>query len=110
MGDKIDRRAAKTAWRERKADWAVVALRIGGRTWLKLTPEPEAFGNRMRFMLRQGGGAGLAPGMAEAWRQAGAVEIDVLERLDPALPEISRERVGAARLDHWQGVLGAALV
>lgn len=109
MGDKIDRRAAKVAWRARKGDWAVVSVRIGAQTWLKLTPDPLAFENRMRFGLRQGG-AGLAPGMAAAWRDAGTAEFVVLERLDTELGEMARARIGAARLAHWQAETGVALL
>jgi hypothetical protein len=107
MSGGIDKRAAKVAWRARKADWAVVSVRIGARTWLKLTPDPAAYENRMRFMLRQGG-AGLAPGMAAAWRDAGAAAFTVLERLDPELGEMARARIGGERLAYWQAETGAA--
>ncbi|GKY89068.1 hypothetical protein [Sinisalibacter aestuarii] len=106
MGGKLDRRAAKAAWRERKADWAVTSMRIGDSVWVKLTPDPVALENRLRFMLKQGG-AGLAPGMVAACKAHGEVNFEVLERLDADLSDLARERVGEARLAHWQAALGA---
>lgn len=103
-----DRRAAKTAWRERRLDWAIVAVRIGAGVWLKLTPDPAAFENRTRFMLRQGNGPGRD--MQAAWEGARAVTVEVVERLDPDLTEFARERAGAARLEHWAEALGARVI
>lgn len=103
----VDKRAAKTAWRERKADWAVVAVHIGKAVWVKLTPTPEALENRLGFMLRQGG-AGLPREMAAAVRDGGSLRLEVVERLDPKLSDLARERVGEERLDHWRETLGAA--
>lgn len=103
-----DRRAAKTTWRERRLDWAIVAVRIGDAVWLKLTPDPAAFENRTRFMLRQGHGPGRD--MQTAWEAAQAVTVEVMERLDPDLTEFARERVGAARLAHWAGTLDARVI
>lgn len=106
MTSKEDRRAAKAAWRERKQEWAVVSVQIGVRVWVKLTPDPAALENRLRFMLKQGG-TGLAPGMAAAWAEAGELRFAVLERLDTELSELARERIGAARLAHWETTVPA---
>lgn len=106
MEGKIDRRAAKAAWREREQGWAVVSVRIGARVWVKLTPDAGALENRLSFILKQGG-TGLAPGMGAAWGEAGELQFDVLEQLDGELSDLARDRVGAARLSHWEAALGA---
>ncbi len=106
--DKMDRRAAKAQWRERKEDWAIASVRIGAGVWLKLTPDPASFENRVRFMLRQG--AGLGGDMQTAWTDTQAITVEVVERLDPNLSALARERVGAARLAHWAEILGARII
>lgn len=105
VNGKADRRAVKAAYRERKQDWSICAVRIGGQAWVKLHPDPRAFENRIGFSLRQRGAP--APGMLAAWDSAGEVTVEVLERLDPKLSEMARERVGEARLAHWAAALGA---
>jgi hypothetical protein len=107
--DKAARRAAKTAWRERAPGWAVVSVRIGARRWVRLTPDAGALENRLGFMLRQGGGYGLAPGMAAAYGAGGALAVTEVERLDAALSVFARERVGTERLAHWAQALDAAV-
>lgn len=105
--DKENRRAAKTAWREREERWEIVAIRIGAQVWVRLTPNAAALENRIGFMLRTGGGRGLAAGMAAGYAEAGEMRCEVVERLDEDLSPLARERVGAARLAHWAEALGA---
>lgn len=104
---KAARRAAKSAWSERKSAWAVVSVTIGPRVWVKLTPDAGALENRLGFMLRQGGGRGLAPGMAEAYAARPEPIFTTCETLKDDLGEMARERIGAARLAHWAEALGA---
>lgn len=100
-----DRRAAKAAWRERGADWTICALRIGDAVWLKSVPDAGAFERRIGFSLRSGGPA--APGMAAAYARAGAVTVEVVERLDPELSDMARETLLETRLADWAERLGA---
>lgn len=104
--DKAARQAAKRAWREREAQWQIVALRIGPGVWLRLTPDAGALENRLRFMLRQGGG-GLAPAIRSAHAEARNFTLERLERLRSDLTPLARERIGKARLAHWAERLGA---
>lgn len=107
MREKSDRRAAKAAYRERRQDWAICAVTIGDQAWVTLKPDAGALENRLGFMLRQGSEA--APGMGSAYAQAGEVALEVVERLDPKLSDMARERVGEARLAYWAQALGAKL-
>lgn len=106
--DKLDRRTAKVAWRERKLDWAIAAVRIGDQVWVKLTPDPAAYENRIRFMLRQG--AGPSRDMQAAWSAVQSVTVETVERLDPDLSDLARERIGEARLTHWTETLGGRAI
>lgn len=99
------RRDAKAAYRDRKQEWAIVAVVIGEAAWLTLTPDAKALENRLGFMLRQGNGPMAA--MNVAYREIGAIELEVLEKLDEALSPMARERVGKARLAHWADLRGA---
>lgn len=105
MSAKMDRKAAKAAWLERKEDWSVIAVRIGESVWVTLKPDAKALENRLGFMLRQGGET--TPGMRAAYAEAGELRVEVLERLDEDLSPMARERVGDERLEHWAAELGA---
>jgi hypothetical protein len=101
------RRAAKAEYRERKQGWAIVAVKIGGQVWVTLSPNPQALENRLGFMLRQG--AGPVAAMNEAYKEAGAVELELLKKLDEELSPLARERVGKEKLAYWAERLGAAV-
>lgn len=103
--DKASRKAAKAAWAERRANWTIVAVRIGDRAWVTLTPDPAALERRLGFGMRTG--AGGAPGMRAAYGEAGAVNVEALERLDTELSPLARERIGKERLAVWRERLGA---
>lgn len=105
MSQKADRKAAKSAYAERKEVWAVIAVRIGAAVWVTLKPDAKALENRLGFMLRQGGES--APGMRAAYGEAGTLEVEVLERLDEDLSPMARERVGEERLAAWAEELAA---
>lgn len=106
MSDKLraHRQAAIDAYKERKADWAIVAVRIGTSTWLKAVADPAAFERRMSFTLRTG--SALTPDMAAAFRDAGQFSLDILERLDPELSDMARETRIKDRLAHWSTEIG----
>lgn len=106
----IDKRAARAAWKEREADWAICAVRIGAAVWVKCVSDPAAFERRMSFMLRTGQGRGAAPGMMEAFREAGGVTVEVVERLDTDLSDMARETAAKDRLAHWAQRLDARII
>ncbi|MEJ1997134.1 MAG: hypothetical protein P8X76_03035 [Maritimibacter sp.] len=101
------RRAAKTAWRERKQDWVICAVRIGGSVWVELTPDARALENRIGFMLRQGSEA--APGMRAAYAEEGALSFEIVEKLEEDLSPLARERIGEERLKYWSAQLSARI-
>ncbi len=101
------RRAAKTAWRERKQDWVICAVRIGGSVWVELTPDARALENRIGFMLRQGSEA--APGMRAAYAAEGALSFEIVEKLEEDLSPFARERIGDERLKYWSAQLSARI-
>lgn len=106
MDDKA-RRAAKAAFAERKAEWAICVVRIGAARWVTVKPDAAALDRRLGFSLRSGGAG--APGMREAFAGAGEVRVDVVERLDDTLSPMARDRLAQKRLAHWAETLGATL-
>lgn len=104
---KENRRAAKAAWIERKADWSICAVRVGDAVWVKSTSDPAALERRLSFMLRTGGSNGAPAGMQAAYREAGAVRVEVVERMDEDLSPMARDTAVKERLAHWVETLGA---
>ncbi|MBV7409582.1 hypothetical protein [Maritimibacter sp. DP1N21-5] len=102
---KADRRAAIDAYKERKADWCLVAIRIGQAIWVKVVADPAAFERRMSFTLRTG--SAPLPAMGAAYRESPDVSVKVLERLDEDLSDMARDTMIKARLKYWMAELGA---
>lgn len=104
--DKDARRAARTAYRERKVVWVIASLQIGAQVWVTMTPDAAALERRLGFSLRTGGDG--APGMRAAFAEAKGLKVEVLERLDETLSAMARDTLGKKRLAHWAEVLGGA--
>lgn len=103
--DKTARRAAKQAWKDREPEWALCKVTVGSSVWVSVVADPAAFERRIGFTLRTG--SAPSPDMAAAYREAGAVEVAVVERFDAELSAMARETHAAARLAHWAERLGA---
>lgn len=104
----LDRKAAVTAWKERKAEAGIYAFRApGGQVWVGATPTLGAAENRLRFTLRTGSCHVAA--LVRAWEAAGGegFSFEVLEDLDPELVPMARKRLLKERLSHWQDRLKA---
>lgn len=105
----MDRRAIRTAYRERPADAGIFAFRgpAPGAVWVGGSPTLGSIENRLRFTLRHG--PHRAPGLTEAWAAAGGAGFvfEVLERLDPELSPMARGDALKERAAHWQTALGA---
>lgn len=99
----LDKRAARTAWKERETEWTVYAARTGGATWVGVTSDLQAIENRLSFSLRTGGCR--TKGMQAAFD--GTLQVDPLETLDPTLGPLARQDATKARRDHWCAELGA---
>lgn len=99
----IDKRAARTAWKERETEWTVYAARNGGATWVGVSPNPTAMGNRLSFTLKMGNCP--TKGMQAAYD--GTLEIEPLEVLDGTLGPIGRQEAIKARRAHWCAKLNA---
>lgn len=101
--DKETRKAAVSAYRERKPDAGVFAVHAGGGCWIGASPTLDKAENRLRFTLAQGTHPNKALQAA-----GGEPRVEVLERLDPETPALSRERLLKERLAHWLEKTGAA--
>ena len=104
----IDRKAAVTAWKERKVEAGIFAFHApGGQVWVGATPTLGAAENRLRFTLRTG--SCRVSSLARAWAEAGGegFRFEVLDELDPELVPMARKRLLQERLSHWQDRLKA---
>jgi hypothetical protein len=98
-----DRKAALTAYKERKTVAGIYALlcRPTGRRWAGRAPDIAKIQNRVWFSLRQSGHTHRD--LQAAWNTHGAesFQFEVLERIDDEELSYVRERVLKARLLHW---------
>lgn len=99
----IDKRAARTAWKDRDPEWTVFAARTGGATWVGVSPDLAAIENRLRFTLKLGDCR--AKGMQAAYD--GTLSVEPLELLDSDLGPLARDDAIKARRAHWCAELNA---
>lgn len=99
----IDKRAARTTWKERQQDWTVYAARTGGAIWVGVCTDLKAIENRLRFTLKIGDCR--TRGMQAAYD--GTLVIEPLETLDPALAPLARQEAIKERKSHWCAELDA---
>jgi hypothetical protein len=104
-----ERKAAIAAYKERKVAAGVYAVRCTatGQCWVGRSPALPAIRNRLWFGLRQGNDPHRS--LQAAWTAHGADAFSFagLERLPEDTPAMSRTRLLAERLAHWQAELGA---
>ena len=104
-----DRKAAIAAYKERKADAGVYAVRCAasGQQWVGGAADLRTIWNRISFSLRQGDGRPAS--LQEAWRRHGAdgFTFEIVERLDADDPGYDGVRTLRDRLAHWRAVLPA---
>ena len=107
-----DRRAARAAYKERKAVAGVYALRCApsGEIWVGQTPDLEKVWNRIAFTLR--GGANPHRALQAAWNAHGAAAFafEPLERLDEEALDFARQSSLKERTAFWREKLGAAAI
>jgi hypothetical protein len=107
-----DRREALAAYKDRKVQAGIYALRCAatGGLWIGRAPDLSTIRNRLWFTLRQG--LNPHPGLQQAWTLHGAdaFTFEVVEILDDEALRLGRDRALGRRLDHWLAAWGATAV
>ena len=110
--DRTERKAAVSAYKERKAVAGVYAIRCTatGQQWVGTAPDLSTIWTRRAFALRQGIETNRA--LQSAWNLHGpeSFAFRVLEEIDLEHLPYGRERALKERVAHWRQVLGAAAV
>ncbi|OYX13269.1 MAG: hypothetical protein B7Z15_07855 [Rhizobiales bacterium 32-66-8] len=107
-----DRKAAVTAYKERKIERGLYAVRCtsSGEVWIGGSPDLSKIQNRLWFTLRHGGNTHRS--LQAAWDAYGAdaFTFEIVERLVAEESGYIREKVMTARLAHWAGKLQAVRI
>lgn len=95
--NRVDRKAAVSAYREAAPQAGIYAVHAGGTAWVAAAPRLDTVENRLGFTLRQGAHPNAA------FRQAaeGGYRFEILEALDPETEALSRPRLLKERLAFW---------
>jgi hypothetical protein len=110
--DRSERKAAVSAYKERKAVAGVYAIRCAAsdEQWVGAAPDLSTIWTRRSFALRQG----VEPNRAlqSAWNLHGAESFAfrILEEIDLDELPYGRERALKERVTHWREALGAAAI
>ena len=108
--ERADRKAATAAWKERKAEAGVYALRCAasGECWVGRAPDLDAVEQRLLFALRMASTPHRSLLAAVRAHGADSFRFERLERIDDddASPEL-RDLILKRRADHWREALGA---
>ena len=104
-----ERKAALSAYKERKVEAGIYAIRCGasGELWVGAAPDVSTIQNRLWFTLRQGSNRHGA--LQQAWRAHGeaAFAFEIVERLEDEEIDYVRDRLLKDRLGGWVERLGA---
>ena len=107
-----ERKAAMTAYRERKVFAGIYALRCGvtGETWAGAALDLSTIRNRVWFALKQR--SHQRPALQAAWDNHGAtgLRFEEVERLPLDDADYIRDVVLKERLVHWRTRLNAELI
>ena len=105
-----DRKAAVAAYKERKVEAGIYAIRClpSGGIWVGGAPDLSTIRNRHWFILRQG--LHTHRSLQEAWRAHGgeAFAFEIVERIDEEELGYVRDRLLKDKLARWVAELGAA--
>jgi len=108
--DRSERKAAVSAYKERKAVAGVYAIRCAATDaqWVGAAPDLSTIWTRRSFALRQG----IEPNqtLQSAWNAHGAdnFTFKILEEIDLDELTYGRERALKERIAHWREALGGA--
>lgn len=107
-----EKRAARTAYKERKAAAGVYAVRCAasGEVWVGQTPDLGKVWNRVLFTLR--GGMSPHRTLQAAWNANGeaAFAFEPLEQLEEEALDFARQSMLNERTAHWRVALAAAAI
>ena len=110
--DKQDRKAAIAAYKERKAESGVFAVRcsVTGEAWVGKASDLATIRNRVWFGL--GNGNHPVRSLQAAWNAHGAdaFSFEALEAIDPDEPSYVRDTKLKDALARWQETLGATVI
>ena len=110
--DRIKRRAAIAAYKERKSVAGIYAIRCAatGEVWVGQTLDVDKVWNRIGFTLR--GGASPHRALQGAWKAHGAeaFSFEALERLEDEPLDFARQSKLKERTTFWRARLGAAAI
>ena len=109
--DKLSRRNAQTAYRERAARPGIYVLKSSaGPVWVGRASNLDTIVNRVLFTLRQG--ASPHRTLQAAWNvdQGRGMVFEELEELDPEELGVALQRVLKDRHSHWVEKLGATRI
>jgi hypothetical protein len=108
--DRSERKAAVSAYKERKAIAGVYAIRCAAsdEQWVGAAPDLSTIWTRRSFALRQGIETNKA--LQFAWNAHGAegFAFKILEEIDLEQLPYGRERALKERIAHWREALGGA--
>ena len=107
-----ERKAAVSAYKERKIDAGIYAVRctLSGEIWVGSAPDLRTIQNRLWFTLRQGSSSHRA--LQDAWTTHGAeaFTFEVVERLDEKEAVYGRDRLLKGLLLQWADKLQAVRI
>jgi hypothetical protein len=108
--DRNERKAAVSAYKERKAVAGVYAIRCAAtdEQWIGTAPDLSTIWTRRSFALRQG--VEMNRGLQSAWNAHGpeSFTFKILEEIDLEQLTYGRERALKERIAHWREALGGA--
>jgi hypothetical protein len=108
--DRSERKAAVSAYKERKAIAGVYAIRCAAtdEQWVGTAPDLSTIWTRRAFALRQGVETNKA--LQSAWNIHGTENFAfrIIEEIDFDQLTYGRERALKERVAHWRDALGAA--
>jgi hypothetical protein len=108
--DRSERKAAVSAYKERKAIAGVYAIHCAAtdEQWIGTAPDLSTIWTRRAFALRQG--IETNGTLQSAWNTHGAESFafKILEEIDLDELTYGRERALKERVAHWRDVLGGA--
>jgi hypothetical protein len=110
--DRTERKAAVSAYKERKPVAGVYAVRCAAtdEQWVGAAPDLSTIWTRRTFTLRQG--IEMNRALQSAWNIHGAESfaVSILEEIDLEELTYGRQRALKERVQHWREVLGAAAI
>jgi hypothetical protein len=107
-----DRKAAIAAYKERKMNFGIYAVRCAGsgEAWVGQSQNLDTVQNRIWFTLRLGNNTHQS--LQKAWQRYGAesFSFEVLEQLDEEESSYIRNNLLKERLLHWRSILNAPAI